>query len=55
LLDKYLKNETIGRVSTNLAEKMIERVLEESYRKTAHAVENLANQRLSHAAIWNVV
>ena len=55
LLDKYLKNETIGRVSSNLAEKIVERVLEEPYRKTAQAIGNLTNKELSHTAVWNVV
>jgi hypothetical protein len=55
LLDKYLKSETIGRVSSNLAEKIVERVLEEPYRKTAQAIERLTNKGLSHTAVWNVV
>lgn len=55
LLDKYLKSETIGRVSTNLAEKIVERALEEPYRKTAQAIESLSNKGLSHTAVWNVV
>lgn len=55
LLDQYLKNETIGHVSTNLAEKMVERVLEESYRKTAQAVESMTNENLSHTTVWNIV
>ena len=55
LLDKHLKNETIGRVSSNLAEKIVERVLEEPYRKTAQAIESLTNKGLSHTAVWNVV
>ncbi|HBR28794.1 MAG TPA: ISLre2 family transposase [Firmicutes bacterium] len=55
LLDKYLKSETIGRVSSNLAEKIVERALEEPYRKTAQAIESLSNKGLSHTAVWNVV
>jgi hypothetical protein len=55
LLDQYLKNETIGYVSTNLAEKMVERVLEESYRKSAQAIESMTNENLSHTTVWNVV
>ena len=55
LLDQYLNNETIGHVSTNLAEKIIERSLEESYRKTAEAVESTTNTSLSHTTAWNVV
>ncbi len=55
LLDQYLNNETIGHVSTNLAEKIIERSLEESYRKTAEAVESATNTSLSHTTAWNVI
>ena len=54
LLDKYLKNEVIGHVSTNLAEKIIERVMEEPYRKAADAIESISNEKLSHTAIWNI-
>ncbi len=55
LLDEYLNNETIGHVSTNLAEKIVERALEESYRKTAQAVNSTTNANLSHTTAWNVV
>lgn len=55
LLDQYLGNETIGHVSTNLAEKIIEIALEESYRKTAEAIESATNANLSHTTAWNVV
>jgi hypothetical protein len=55
LLDQYLKNETIGHVSTNLAEKIVERALEESYRKTAQAMESTTNSNLSHTTAWNVI
>lgn len=55
LLDQYLKNETVGHVSTNLAEKIVERALEESYRKTAQAMESATNANLSHTTAWNVI
>lgn len=55
LLDQYLNNETVGHVSTNLAEKFVERALEESYRKTAEAMESNTNANLSHTTAWNVV
>lgn len=55
LLDQYLKQDNIGYVSTNLAEKIIERALEESYRKTAQAVESMTNANLSHTTTWNVI
>ena len=34
---------------------MVERVLEESYRKTAEAVESMTDEKLSHTTVWNVV
>ena len=55
LLDQYLKNETVGHVSTNLAEKIVERALEEPYRKTAQAIESATNADLSHTTAWNIV
>lgn len=55
LLDQYLKKETIGHISSNLAEKMVENVLEQSYRKSARNIESMCHSSLSHTAVWNVV
>jgi hypothetical protein len=55
LLDQYLKKETIGHVSSSLAEKMVENVLEKSYRKSAESIESLCQSSLSHTAVWNVI
>ena len=55
LLDQYLKNETVGHVSTNLAEKIVERALEEPYRKTVQAMESTTNANLSHTTARNVI
>lgn len=55
LLDQYLKKETIGHVSSNLAEKIVENVLEQSYRKSAKNIESMCHSSLSHTAVWNVV
>lgn len=55
LLDQYLKKETIGHVSSNLAEKIVENVLEQSYRKTAENIESMSQSSLSHTAIWDVI
>ncbi|NMA65062.1 MAG: ISLre2 family transposase [Clostridiaceae bacterium] len=55
LLDQYLENETVGHVSTNLAEKIVERALEESYRKTSQAVKSTTNANLSHTTAWNLI
>jgi hypothetical protein len=55
LLDQYLNNETVGHVSTNLAEKIVEISLEESYRKTAQAMESTTNASMSHTTAWAVI
>lgn len=55
LLDEFLKKETIGHVSSNLVEKIVENVLEQSYRKTAKNIESMSQSSLSHTAIWDVV
>ena len=55
LLDKFLNNETVGHVSSNLAEKIVENVLEQSYRKAAANIESMSQSSLSHTAIWNVI
>lgn len=55
LLDEYLNMETIGHMSANLVEKMIENVTNDSLRKSAENVTAMTNQDVSHMAIWNVV
>ena len=55
LLDEYLSMETIGHMSANLVEKMIENVTNDSLRKSAENVKAMTNQDVSHMAIWNVV
>ena len=55
LLDEYLGMETIGHMSANLVEKMIENVTNDSLRKSADNVNAMTNQNISHMAIWNVV
>jgi len=55
LLDEYLKMETIGFMSTNLVEKMVENASNVSYRKAAQNITELTGQDISHAAVWNVV
>jgi hypothetical protein len=55
LLDQYLKRETIGHISSNLAEKIVGNVLEQSYRKTAKNIGSMSQSSLSHTAIWNVI
>jgi hypothetical protein len=55
LLDEYLEMETIGHMSANLVEKMIENATNVSMRKTAENVKEMTNQDISHMAVWNVV
>ena len=55
LLDEYLDMETIGHMSANLVEKMIENATNVSLRKAAENVKEMTNQDVSHMAVWNVV
>ena len=55
LLDEYLKMERIGHISTNLVEKIAERALEESYRKTVQGINSATNASLNHVNAWKVV
>lgn len=55
LLDEYLNMETIGHMSANLVEKMIENVTNVSLRKASQNVKEMTNQDVSHTAVWNVV
>lgn len=47
--------ETIGFMSVNLLEKIIESVSNVSYRKAAEKITELTGQDISHAAVWNIV
>ena len=55
LLDKFLNKDTIGYVSSNLVEKMVENVLEQSYRKTAENIASISQCNLTHVAVWNII
>ena len=55
LLDEYLNFETIGLISTNLAEKIVENATTTSYRKTAKNVSELTGQTISHSGAWNII
>jgi hypothetical protein len=47
--------DTIGLISPNLAEKILEHSCEMSYREVSDAVSNFTNQTISHQGVWNVV
>ncbi|XXF69966.1 UPF0236 family protein [Thermoanaerobacterium thermosaccharolyticum] len=55
LLDKYLKMDTIGHISTNLIEKIVENTTEMSYREAVKNIESLTNQSISHTTAWNII
>jgi hypothetical protein len=55
LLDEYLKMETIGHISSNLVEKIVESAKEVSYRKTSKNISRMSNQSISHTGVWNIV
>lgn len=55
LLDKELGMDTIGLISTNLAEKIAEAATDVPFRKAASHVSNTTGQTISHAGAWNVV
>lgn len=55
LLDQELGFDTIGLVSTNLAEKIVENATLVSYRNTAKNVTELTGQSISHSGAWNVI
>lgn len=55
LLDKELGMDTIGHISTNLAEKIAEAATDVPFRKAASHVSTTTGQTISHAGAWNVV
>ena len=55
LLNKELGMETIGFVSTNLAEKVIEAATDVPFRKTSKLVSETTGQTISHSGVWNIV
>jgi len=55
LLDQILGLDTIGLISPNLAEKILEYSCEMSFREVSQAISNLTNQTISHQGVWNIV
>lgn len=55
LLDEYLNMDTIGHISSNLVEKIVDNISNVSYRKTSENIEEMSNQKISHTAVWNIV
>jgi len=55
LLDEELGLDTIGLVSPNLVEKILEHSCEMSFRKVSEAVSNFTGQTISHQGVWSIV
>ena len=55
LLDELLGFDTIGQISTNLAQKIVENASITSYRNAADNITELTGQSISHGGVWNVV
>lgn len=55
LLDKAVKMDKIGLISTNLAEKIASCVTENPYRVTADIISSTSGQRISHGGAWKLV
>lgn len=55
LLDEELGMQVIGKISMNLAERIIHEVSQASYRNTAINISELSNQSISHQGVWNLV
>lgn len=55
LLDQELGMDTIGFISTNLAEKILTTVTNTPFRKTAGQITETTGQTISHSGVWNMV
>ena len=55
LLDEELGMDTIGLISTNLAEKIVMAATEVSFRNASEFVSQTTGQTISHGGVWNVI
>lgn len=55
LLDEALGFDTIGTISTNLVEKIVEHSCEMAYREVAEGIREFTNQTISHQGVWNII
>ena len=55
LLDQELGMDTIGLISTNLAEKILTMATNTPFRKTAEQIAGTTGQTISHSGVWNMV
>lgn len=55
LLDQAIGLETFGKISTNLALKIVEHASISSFRNSASNISSTTGQSISHGGVWNVV
>lgn len=55
LLDKEIGLDTIGLISPNLVEKVLEHSCEMPYREVSQAISDFTNQSISHQGVWDIV
>ena len=55
MLDEELGMDTIGLISTNLAEKIVMAATEVSFRNASEFVSQTTGQTISHGGVWNVI
>ena len=55
LLDQAIGLETFGKISTNLALKIVEHASISSFRNSANNISSTTGQSISHSGVWNVV
>ena len=55
LLDKAMKAEKIGLISSNLAEKIAMTITDATYRVTAEIISSTCGQTISHGGVWNFI
>lgn len=55
LLDEAIGLNTIGLISPNLVEKMLELATDMDYRSTADRISETTNQKISHQGVWDVI
>lgn len=55
LLDETLELDHVGLISTNMAELLVKRITELSYRECAAKVSEMTGQTISAMGVWNVI
>ena len=55
LLDEAMGMKTIGNISANLAERIVQEITKASFRNVAESISQLTNQDISHTGVWHIV